>query len=654
MFVRKNSSISLCTCVLGMATALETAWPFGTAFTFQGQLKASGVPVHGWIDTMLFELFASQIGGNPLGAQTLHNVPVLNGLFTVEINTGGQFGPNAFNGDERWLAITINGASLTTRHRLNAAPYAHAAKSWKTSGSNVVYTEGRVGIATTTPATTLDVAGSVRSGIAGGNTLTMTGTSDPQTITSSDALEFYVGGKRLLRLEPEQGLLYHGPNLIGGYDRNIVDLGVVGATIAGGGGFQTPPVFPPHVDELPNRVSADLGTVGGGFANHASGHGSTVGGGWGNNSMGTFSGIPGGYQNIAGGDYSFAAGFRAKVRSAIDVGDDDGDEGTFVWSDASSHPGGDRFVSTGPNQFLVQASGGIRLATGDGTTPQFQAVLPSTLGSPHVLEDLALQPLGGNVGVGIINPSTKLHVLDALRIDEFGSYAEVRCNGAGGTSAAPTAVTSGLGLARYGAGGYDGSAYSPTRAAMEVLAAENWTSAAQGTNLRFTTTAIGGLTGGVRMHISDAGNVGVGRTPAANRLEVNGNASKSTAGDWLANSDRAIKEQVRSVSNALSVIERLRPVVFRYTDEYKAKHPSVKDQDYYNYVAQEFREVFPGSVQDSGDDGLLQMDSHPANVYSVAAIQELHQLVQEKDCEIDQLRSEIADLRDLINKLAAR
>jgi len=47
-------------------------------------------------------------------------------------------------------------------------------------------------------------------------------------------------------------------------------------------------------------------------------------------------------------------------------GDEDGDEGAFVWADASS---GNAFQSTGPNQFAVRAVGGLRWSgTGPGST----------------------------------------------------------------------------------------------------------------------------------------------------------------------------------------------------------------------------------------------------------------------------------------------
>jgi hypothetical protein len=151
-----------------------------------------------------------------------------------------------------------------------------------------------------------------------------------------------------------------------------------------------------------------------------------------------------------------------------------------------------------------------------------------------------------------------------------------------------------------------------------------------------------------------AGSLGLGRQPATNKLEVEGTASKTAAGDWLANSDARIKTGVRDLDHPLAVIDRLRPVRFRYTDAYRVAHPSIRDVEYYNYIAQEFREVFPDFVYDSGEDGLLQIDGYPASVYAVGAIQELHQMLQEKDAEIVALKADAARQQQQIAELAAR
>lgn len=123
-----------------------------------------------------------------------------------------------------------------------------------------------------------------------------------------------------------------------------------------------------------NDASGHSSIVGGGQANAASGGWSSVGGGATNTASGRESTVPGGLDNCAGGLRSFAAGTSAKVRPGSDSGaagwgcngvpssgDGNGDEGTFVWADSGSSS----FVSTGPNQFLVRASGGMAINTND-------------------------------------------------------------------------------------------------------------------------------------------------------------------------------------------------------------------------------------------------------------------------------------------------
>ena len=123
--------------------------------------------------------------------------------------------------------------------------------------------------------------------------------------------------------------------------------------------------------------------------------------------------------------------------------------------------------------------------------------------------------------------------------------------------------------------------------------------------------------------------VGIHRVAATNTLEVEGNASKTTAGTWLANSDIRIKKDISDIEDACGLIMKLHPVKFRYTDEWKSLHPSVENKFYYNFIAQEYMEVFPESVQLSGEnlnnreEGLLQMDSYNSQIISVKAIQEL-------------------------------
>lgn len=143
------------------------------------------------------------------------------------------------------------------------------------------------------------------------------------------------------------------------------------------------------------------------------------------------------------------------------------------------------------------------------------------------------------------------------------------------------------------------------------------------------------------------GRLGIKRPAAANTLEIEGQASKSTAGNWLANSDARIKTDVQPVTGALEKLSAVRLVEFRYTDAYRAAHPAIEDKRYLNVIAQEFARLFPDDVKSSGEslaDGsaILQVDTYPLTIYSAAAIQELHRenqaLKQKLAAQEDRLR----------------
>jgi hypothetical protein len=132
-----------------------------------------------------------------------------------------------------------------------------------------------------------------------------------------------------------------------------------------------------------NNVSGnDDATVGGGINNMSSGNESVVAGGAGNSGTGAFSVVggggvnlssgnygvvPGGNGNVAAGNLSLAAGFRAKANHT----------GAFVWSDNQQAD----FASTGNNQFLVRASGGVGIGT---NSPSGQLHVASASATPQL------------------------------------------------------------------------------------------------------------------------------------------------------------------------------------------------------------------------------------------------------------------------------
>ncbi|HUN80489.1 MAG TPA: tail fiber domain-containing protein [Phycisphaerae bacterium] len=229
---------------------------------------------------------------------------------------------------------------------------------------------GNVGIGTTSPAAALDVVGQIRT-----NSL---GTTDTQPLTlmvnNHQAMQYQYAENT------SQG--YRGINTVGGSEINNIAAGVVGGTIAGGGkdnfsgtdsantiatscdfatiggglannvrsnGFAAT-IAGGYVNSIGPAGVAYYATIGGGYGNYATAQASTVVGGQVNQATGTRATVAGGSQNLAHGDSSFAAGTNAQANH----------DGSFVWQDFNlSTP----FASTGANQFLIQARGGVGINT---------------------------------------------------------------------------------------------------------------------------------------------------------------------------------------------------------------------------------------------------------------------------------------------------
>jgi hypothetical protein len=121
-------------CALWAALAVPVSaqsTPNPTTFTYQGRLTAGDQPASGTYD-LVFALYDQGSGGSALVTATVNQVPVSNGLFTVQLDfdAGGTSG--SFNGNPRWLEIrtrptTPNGGPfqiLQPRQPFTSAPYA--------------------------------------------------------------------------------------------------------------------------------------------------------------------------------------------------------------------------------------------------------------------------------------------------------------------------------------------------------------------------------------------------------------------------------------------------------------------------------------------------------------------------------------------------
>jgi hypothetical protein len=362
------------------------AAPIGTAINYQGYLTDKNKSATGLYDFTL-KLYDAATGGSLAGSPNTINltaVPVTNGLFSVALD----FGATAFQGDARWLDISVapNGSStftaLTPRTQLRPGAYSLFATQADTAATaNAVAANGVGGMAIQNSSITANklapgvvvnsinglhdaVTLSVGAGLTltpSGNTLTLgtsgggwslggnSGTTAGVNFlgtTDHQPLELHAYGDRALRLASESRTTGSGQfqvstfgiNVLGGYAENAIGSDVIGATIAGGGfGFGN--LISP--EQHANFVGADFGSIGGGADNVVTAK---------------YGVVPGGQNNIVEGQNSFAAG---KYAGALH-------DGCFVWNDATAAVpwlvGGTFHYdneTTAANQFRVLASGGV-------------------------------------------------------------------------------------------------------------------------------------------------------------------------------------------------------------------------------------------------------------------------------------------------------
>jgi hypothetical protein len=583
------------------------------SFVYEGRLEESGVAATGRYDFEILPYADAALGGPIAATIRFEAVEVVDGGFRLD------FDLPTHGAEHVWLGLAVR------NHGSDAGYAAFPNRTKAIEAGPIGLCWSSIGDSDTDPA------------------VNFLGTTDAQPLV------LRTHNVQSLRLQPSTVLSGGLPNtasFTAGYSGNLVFDGARGSTIAGGGtAFGADPNFP---DISPNQIGDAYGAIGGGagnqvgnffglpydagfgtiaggrgnnvdaihatiaggFNNYASGMAASIVGGQENTASGRYSTASAGVRNCAGGEYSWAGGQLAAVRPGSDSGGDgtacngiarsgdaNGDEGTFVWSDRSNTTTG--FTSTGPNQFLVRAQGGVGVNTN--------------------------APVAG------------------LTVQSADKWNPTVGNGWGDIKLGNASVGLGIGVATTGGG---------------TGAVRFW---AKGGNEQIVFTNASQYPTSI-LSLEAAGRVGVRRSAAANALEVEGNASKTTAGDWFANSDARIKTDVAPIENALDRLMRIRPVSFRYDEDYRAAHPGVLDQRYYNVIAQEYAEVFPEAVHGSGEylagaektsaNEVLQVDFHPASVLTLAAVQELAARVELAERENTALKAELAELRAAVTALA--
>lgn len=340
---------SIALCLLFAASAANAA-----PWTYRGTLDDGGVPAHGRYDIRLSLLDAS--GSKPLGFPlTFSGVEVKDGAFALDVDFGIDL-------------VQIGAVKLRTEIAQGGGGYvalgepqefdakaALAGVCWDTQGNaGTNAATDFIGTVDAQPlifrAENLIGARLQRNGLG----INWTAGYDVQAAAGSSAIS--IGGGSGQRAWTNGSTIAGGINNVAGDSSLVPSIGI-SATVGGG---------------IANLARGQYTTVAGGSANRAIARGATVSGGESNKAIGAGATVSGGAEACAGGQLSWAGGFRVAARPGTSgelcsitnasSGDANGDEGSFIWGDAS----GEAFVSTGPNQFLVRSEGGVGI---NGTPP---------------------------------------------------------------------------------------------------------------------------------------------------------------------------------------------------------------------------------------------------------------------------------------------
>ena len=306
-----------------------------------------------------------------------------------------------------------------------------------------------------------------------------------------------------------------------------------------------------------------------------------------------------GRSSVAGGDFSFAAGRRALVQTATMTGETDfsgacnanfgecGDEGSFIWADSTDAD----FTSTGPNQFLVRA--------------------------------------GGGMGLNTAMPQSALHVVDGTA-----------SGGQGNANAMATLDRDSTGYLQL---------LTPADSETGVLFGDPDMAEVGGIVYRHTEDVMEFRTSGnlTRMSLTADGHLGINTfNPAPFHLAVNGDAAKPGGGSWAVLSDARLKRDMRALPEALERLLALRGVSFAYRESAGAMGAPGRHA---GFVAQQVESVFPDWVS-TDDRGYRYLSIRGFEALTVEALRELR---AEKDREIDALQARVAELSRAVEALAA-
>lgn len=378
-----------------------------------------------------------------------------------------------------------------------------------------------------------------------------------------------------------------------------------------------------------NIASGSFSAIVGGNSHQVTGNNSVIAGGTSNEATSSSSGVVAGQSNDAFGVRVFVGGGFANRGQASDafVG---GGQSNIVSGSRSAIVAGQSNQATGNNTFI----GGGRNSEAPSYSEAVVGLYPTTYtassltswnaldrvftvgnGSSTSNRNNALTILkNGNVGIEEDNPEVPLHIIGGsdTRVDAGGYLQTGNTNGAN------------LNIDEN-----------------EIMARNNGT---------FSTIFINREGGDIVLANAGSGDVGVGRTPTTNDLEVNGTASKSSAGDWLANSDARLKKNIKHLDSKeiLQRMLRLKGITYEWNDQVTENDRPIGIQ--YGFTAQNIQEVFPALVFED-EEGYLQTAYGTYDAMYVEAIRALLERIEALEAENETLQSKVSETDQLKARL---
>ncbi|MEW5875913.1 MAG: tail fiber domain-containing protein [Candidatus Zixiibacteriota bacterium] len=341
---------------LGLVSApLQTHAAIPPLLNYQGILQSGGNPVNSTV-SVVFTLYSVASGGTALWTETVNVTPDNEGRFNVLLGSTTPVPDSVFRTDA-YLGIKVGAdAEMSTRHRIVSVGYSYRVGTVDSALGGTITSKVSIGPGHTNSGVSGFVAGesndlssdwgTISGGrlndmldgegdVIGGGRTNVISDGDHCVIggglggTIRDNWWSVIGGGAANRVD--SGGRYNA--IVGGF-ANRIYKDQYGATITGGSANR---IGQPGVNALAARAFATDSVIGG-----------TVVGGVENTASGDFATVAGGYRNEALAYAAFAAGSGAHALHS----------GSFVWADSS-----DTMSSTGPDQFLIQANGGVGIGT---------------------------------------------------------------------------------------------------------------------------------------------------------------------------------------------------------------------------------------------------------------------------------------------------